>query len=251
LNGVPHSLENHASGTPGTPVASIRTYGSQARAGVQKGILMRRQGWGLVIMLGITLALSGAGSAAQSQAKNTIDGIRKELLQLPYYGVFDFLAFKYDKGTAMLMGYAYHPGLKQDAERAVKRSSGVDTVINKIEDLPPSPADDELRWKIYYAIYSDPFLSRYAPGGGMLWGHRHAYGGAFYPLGAGPFPGMEPAGDYPIHIISKNLRVTLLGIVDNEGDKTLAGMKARQVPGSLEMSNQLDVEKGESRSTRR
>jgi hyperosmotically inducible protein len=212
---------------------------------------MRRHICVAAIMLGFMLTLSGAGSAAQSQGKNSVEEIRKELLQLPYYGVFDFLAFKYDKGNVTLMGYAYHPGLKQDAERAVKRASGVDTVVNKIEDLPPSPADDELRWKIYYAIYSDPFLSRYAPGGGMLWGHRHAYAGAFYPFGAGPFPGMEPAGDYPIHIIVKSLRVTLIGVVDNEGDKTIAGMKARQVPGSLEVKNELTVEKSDNKSTRR
>jgi hypothetical protein len=127
----------------------------------------------------------------------------------------------------------------------------VDTVVNKIEDLPPSPADDELRWKVYYAIYTDPFLSRYAPGGGLLWGHRHVYGGPFYPLGGGLFPGMEPAGDYPIHIIVKSLRVTLIGVVDNEGDKTIAGTKARQVPGSLEVKNELVAEKSENKSTRR
>jgi hypothetical protein len=69
-------------------------------------------------------------------------------------------------------------------------------VVDKIEELPPSPNDDELRWKIDYAIYRDPFLSRYTPGGGMLWGHRHAFGGAFSPFGRGLFTGMEPAGDY-------------------------------------------------------
>jgi hypothetical protein len=46
-------------------------------------------------------------------------------------------------------------------------------VIDKIEQLPVSQFDDDLRWKAYYAIYRDPFLSRYAPGGGLLWGHRH------------------------------------------------------------------------------
>jgi hyperosmotically inducible protein len=195
-----------------------------------------------VTVLGLILVLAGASSAAQSPG-GTIEEMRKELLQLPYYGVFDFLAFSYNKGTVTLMGYAYHPGLKSDAERAVKRVSGVDSVQNKIEALPPSPNDDELRWKIYYAIYRDPFLSRYAPGGGLLWGHRHAFGGAFSPLGPGLFPGMEPAGDYPIHIIVKNGRVTLLGVVDNDGDKTIAGMKARQVPGSFEVKNELMVEK--------
>jgi osmotically-inducible protein OsmY len=56
---------------------------------------------------------------------------------------------------------------------------------------------------------------------------------------------MEPAGDYPIHIIVKNGRITLLGVVDSESDKTLAGMKAREVPGSFGVDNQLIVESGE------
>lgn len=212
---------------------------------------MRRIHVGAAVLLALTLASGVIASAAQQRAANTIEEIRHELLQLPYYGVFDFLAFKYDKGTVALMGYAYHPSLKQDAEHAVRRASGVDTISNKIQDLPPSPNDDDLRWKIYYSIYTDPFLSRYAPGGGMLWGHRHAYSGGFYGLGGGAFPGMEPAGSYPIHIIVKAQRVTLLGVVDNEGDKTLAGMKARQVPGSFEVVNDLAIEKGENRSARR
>jgi len=204
---------------------------------------MRRQIRAAAAWFGVLLLFAGTALRAQAAAQSAIEEIRKELLQLPYYGVFDFIAFSYTKGTVTLMGYAYHLGLKNDAERAVKRVSGVDTVVDKIEELPPSPNDDELRWKIYYAIYRDPFLSRYAPGGGMLWGHRHAFGGAFSSLGPGLYPGMEPAGDYPIHIIVKNMRVTLLGVVDNDGDKTIAGMKARQVPGSFEVKNELMVEK--------
>jgi hyperosmotically inducible periplasmic protein len=189
-------------------------------------------------------------SAAQSSANSSIEDIRKELMQLPYYGVFDFLAFKYQKGTAELMGYAYHPGLKQDAERAVKRAAGVDTVINKVEDLPPLPNDDELRWKVYYAIYRDPFLSRYAPGGGMLWGHRHSFGSGFHGMNFTGMEGMEPAGDYPIHIVVKNGQIQLIGVVDSEGDKNLAGMKARQVPGSFGMTNELAVENTGDKSTK-
>lgn len=168
--------------------------------------------------------------------------IRKELLQLPYYSVFDFLAFKYDRGTAMLMGYAYAPNLKSDAERAVKRVPGVDTVQSTIEQLPPSRMDDDIRWRIYYAIYNDPFLSKYAPGAAMLWGHRHRFGGFAGLWG----DGYEPAGDYPIHIIVKNGRVTLMGVVDDEGDKTIAGTKARQVPGTFEIKNELVVDKSNS-----
>jgi hyperosmotically inducible periplasmic protein len=210
----------------------------------------RRLCFGMVVlMLGVSGPV-GAGTGA-ADAKSTVEEIRKELLQLPYYGVFDFLAFRYDnKGTVELMGYAYHPTLKSDAVRAVKRAPGVDEVKDQIEELPVSPMDDELRWKIYYKIYRDPFLSRYAPGGGVLWGHRHAFGGGFQSLGPTMFPGMEPAGDYPIHIIVKNGRVTLLGVVDNEGDKTIAGMKAREVPGSFAIDNQLMVER-DAKSTKK
>jgi hyperosmotically inducible protein len=179
---------------------------------------------------------------AQDRAKDVRQEIRHELLQLPYYSVFDFIAFKYDKGTAVLMGYAYAPSLKHDAEHAVKRVAGVDTVDNRIEQLPPSQQDDDIRWKVYYAIYTDPFLSKYAPGGALLWGHRHRFGGF-----DGLWEGMEPAGDYPIHIIVRGGRVTLMGVVDDQGDKTIAEMKARQVPGSFEVKNDLIVERSGKR----
>jgi hyperosmotically inducible protein len=202
------------------------------------------------VLVGLGLMLAAAHPLAQAQKKSTVEEIRKELMQLPYYGVFDYLAFSYDRGTVTLAGFAYHLGLKSDAVHAAKRVSGVDTVVDKIEELPPSPNDDELRWKVYYAIYRDPFLSRYAPGGGMLWGHHHAFGAGFHGgFGGTRFPGMEPLGDYPIHIIVKGGRVTLLGVVDNESDKTVAGMKARQVPGSFAVENELMVESS-SQSTK-
>jgi hyperosmotically inducible protein len=196
-----------------------------------------------VTLAGFILMLSGSGAVAQSQASSSIEEIRRELMQLPYYGVFDFIAFSYEKGTVTLTGYAYSAQLKADAERAVKRATGVDQVKDKIEELPTSPTDDELRWRAYYTIYRDPFLSRYAPGGGMLWGHSHALGGpALRPYGPGPFLGLEAAGNYPIHIIVKNGRITLLGVVDNESDKTTAGIKAREVKGSFGVENDLMVE---------
>jgi osmotically-inducible protein OsmY len=64
------------------------------------------------------------------------------------------------------------------------------------------------------------------------------------------FPGMEPLGDYPLHIIVKNGRITLLGVVDAESDKTVAGMRAREVPGSFGVENELVVEKSKPKSTR-
>jgi hypothetical protein len=125
----------------------------------------------------------------------------------------------------------------------------VDAVVNRIEELPPNQNDDQVRWPIYYKIYRGPFLSRYAPGGGLLWGHRHTYGGPFSPYG-GAFSGMEPPGDYPIHIIVKNGRVMLLGVVENESDKNVAGLRTREVPGTFDVDNQLEVERSAKRSGR-
>jgi len=209
--------------------------------------MQTRQIAGVVCAVAVLLNTS-ARVMVHADAKSSVEEIRKELLQLPYYGVFDFLAFSYDRGTVVVGGYAYALGLKKDAERAIKRASGVDTVVDQIEELPPNQLDDQIRWATYYKIYRDSFLSHYGPGGGLLWGHRHTYGGPFSPYGDA-FPGMEPAGDYPIHIIVKNERVMLLGVVDSESDKTVAGLRAREVPGTFALENQLVVEGSERRSS--
>ncbi len=180
--------------------------------------------------LGVALVLGAVPGGAQDAAKQSvIDDIRDALWTLPYYGVFDFLAFSYEKGTVTLQGYSYWMTLKDDAEHAAKHVAGVDAVDNRIEELPVSQFDDVLRWRLFYAIYSDPFLSRYAPGGGVIWRRWR------------PFPSdrLQMFGDYGIHIIVRNGRVTLMGDVDSEGDKTLAGFRAREVPGSFSVENEL------------
>src|SRR4051812_37858976 len=68
--------------------------------------------------------------------------VRHELLMLPYYGIFDDLAFRVDDTTVTLFGAVTRPTLKSDAENVVKRIEGVTNVVNKIEVLPPSPMDD-------------------------------------------------------------------------------------------------------------
>jgi hypothetical protein len=83
-----------------------------------------------------------------------------------------------------------------------------------------------------------------------LWGHRHPFGAGFHAMGPGRFPGTEPLGDYPFHIIVKNGNITLLGVVDSESDKTVAGLRAREVPGSFSVENELVVEHSGRRSTK-
>lgn len=188
-----------------------------------------------------TAAAAARGQGSTAEQDRRIGAIREALLRLPYYGVFDFLTFTYDKGTLTLGGYAYQMSLTRDAERAVKRVSGVDRVVNNIAQLPLSPNDDDLRWRTFYAIYTNDFLSKYAPGGGLQWGHRHALrSGMFGPFGA--LPGSEALGNYPIHIVVEGGRIRLLGVVDTETDKMVANLAARGVAGSFGVENQLVVE---------
>jgi osmotically-inducible protein OsmY len=102
------------------------------------------------------LALLGALAAytpseAQTVAsEETAHSVRRMLERLPYYGVFDFIVFRVDRGTVYLAGYCFEGRLKMDAETAAKRASGVDEVANKIEALPTSHNDDRIRWDTFY-----------------------------------------------------------------------------------------------------
>lgn len=184
----------------------------------------------------LTLAFTALGTTtprAQSPAAKEIAlMVQRALLRLPYYGVFDFLVFGVDRGVVSLGGYAYRSNLKTDAAAVVKRVGWIDEVANKIEVLPASQ-DDRIRWATFYNIYTDEFLSRYAPGGAMSVRYEA--------LSFARFPGMQPFGTYPIHIIVRNGRTMLLGIVDNEGDKTLVGVRARAVPGVFSVENDLAI----------
>lgn len=184
--------------------------------------------------LALTGLLSGSTVAhGQSPTPDaTVQSVRRALERLPYYGVFDFLVFSVDRGTVTLAGFGFHGSLKADAEMAVKRASGVDTVVNKIQLLPASPNDDRIRWATYYRIYSDDFLSRYGPGEHEI--RRELRDEA-------RFPGMQPVGRYPIHIVVQNGRTMLLGVVDNATDRQLVELRAREVTGVFGVENSLIV----------
>jgi osmotically-inducible protein OsmY len=179
------------------------------------------------------LAVPATPLAQTVGAKEAALRIERALGRLPYYGVFDLLAFKVDRGVATLSGFAYNGTTKSEAARVVKQVAGVDEVANRIELLPASQMDEQIRWATFYSIYTDDFLSRYAPGGAM----RARYEAANFAR----FPGMQPFGTYPIHIIVKNRKTTLVGVVDNESDKTLAGVRAREVATVAGVENELLV----------
>ncbi len=161
--------------------------------------------------------LASAGFAADKATENkeakVIRQVRHELVMLPYYGVFDNLAFKLNGRTVTLLGQVARPSLKSSAERVVRDVDGIENVVNQIEVLPTSPNDDSIRVATYRAIYGDNMLYRYG-------------------LQAVP----------PIHIIVRNGNVTLVGVVANEADKNVAGIRANGVSGVFSVKNELTVE---------
>ena len=68
----------------------------------------------------------------------TVQEIRHQLVMLPYYSVFDDLAFNVNGGTVTLLGEVTKPVLKEDAGKVVQKVEGVTNVINNIEVLPLS-----------------------------------------------------------------------------------------------------------------
>jgi osmotically-inducible protein OsmY len=52
---------------------------------------------------------------------------------------------------------------------------------------------------------------------------------------------MQPVGIYAIHIVVKNGRTMLLGVVDSAADRQIAEVRAREVTGVFEVENGLAV----------
>jgi hyperosmotically inducible protein len=163
----------------------------------------------------VSQALAPHNAGLDPLRARLVKEIRHELVTLPYYDVFDWLEGEVkDDGTVVLRGQVVRPTTKSEAEARVKSIEGVSRVDNQIEVLPVSPHDDRLRAALYRAIYrfNSP-LQRYAT-----------------------------RAMRPIHIIVKNGRVALKGVVATEMDKRLAYTAARGVPGVFAVTNELRVE---------
>jgi len=168
--------------------------------------------WMAVVALAMTPALVLASSSTNLTPLE--NKVRHEIVMLPYLGVFDNVSFRVDNGVVTLFGQVTRPTLKSDAANVVKRLEGVSRVENKIEVLPLSGFDNSIRLREYRTIFGSGSLYRYA-------------------MGANP----------SIRIIVKNGHVTLEGVVSNEGDRNLAGIRANGVPGVFSVNNQLRVVK--------
>jgi len=150
--------------------------------------------------------------ASQKAEDRLYREVRHELVMLPNLTLWDNLAYKVDGYKVTLLGQVRNASLKSEAESAVKHIEGVEQVDNQIQVLPPSPADDRIRVAVARSIFDAPGLFPYA---------------------------MQSVP--PIHVIVNGGHVTLEGVVNNEGDKNMAEIRAKQVPGVFSVTNNLQA----------
>jgi hyperosmotically inducible periplasmic protein len=177
----------------------------------------------IILAIAAVFAITTSAAVAAPGVKTVDQGIgqqqimkkiRKELVTLPYYGVFDNLAYKVEGSTVTLYGQVVRPSTRKDAERRVAKIEGVERVVNQIEVLPLSSFDDSIRVRAYRTLFRTGSLYRYA-------------------MGANP----------SIHIVVNRGHLTLEGVVANEGDKRLANIVANGIPGVFSVTNNLRTER--------
>jgi hyperosmotically inducible protein len=132
---------------------------------------------------------------------------------------FNAISVQVQDGTATLGGFAYGPVDASSAIALAAYTPGVKNVVNQIRVDPVSPMDDRSRIQLFRTIYGSSTLSKYA---------------------------LDPAK--PIRISVQNGNVTLYGVVDNQMDKDVAGIRANTVPGIFKVTNDLKVAGGSEKN---
>lgn len=170
----------------------------------------------MILVGSMTLGVSGASAGTKTPTKvlTLSDQVHRELVMLPWYGVFDNLEYQVNGTEVTLSGQliSEHAITKDDAGKFVKSIPGVTKVVNNIEVLPPSMFDDQIRRAEYRTVFSQADLGRYT-------------------MGAIP----------QVHIIVKNGHVSLEGVVMNQMDKNMAGIFANTVPNVFSVENNLRI----------
>ena len=141
-----------------------------------------------------------------------VEGVRRAVLRYSYYTVFDDINFGMEEPyEIVLLGAVTEPFKKTEIEKRVAKVFGVKSVDNRIEVLPLSPNDQDLRSALYYRIYRDPRFSDRA--------NR-----------------VNP----PIHIVVSRGVVALTGVVRSAIESRILESIARSTPGVFRVINRLE-----------
>lgn len=160
----------------------------------------------------LVLATSAPAWAADAANLHLFRQVQQQVLQYPHFTIFDTVNAQVDRGIVTLTGRVTMPYKKSDIEKRVSRMAGVNRVDDRIEVLPVSQFDDQLRIGIARAIYANPAFQMYAS---MV--------------------------NPPIHVVVEHGHVTLDGVVQSEVDRMLARSIASSFP-AFSVRNQLKTE---------
>jgi hyperosmotically inducible periplasmic protein len=157
------------------------------------------------------LKIAGAGELSDAQLQQKI--VQKlQYDRVGYGNAFNAISVNVQDGVVTLGGNALGPVAADSAVSLASHFPGVQDVINNIQVDPLSPMDERTRLQVYRAVYGFPSLNKYA---------------------------IDPA--QPIRITVVNGNVTLNGVVLNQADKNVAGIRANGVPGVFKVTNDLQV----------
>lgn len=170
----------------------------------------------VIFVSAIVLLASGVAAAQMERSQTDIENeVRKKILHLPNYDVFDIIGFKVEGSTVTLYGKVRNSINRPSAENSVKGIPGVETVVNNIQLLPVSRVDDDIRRRLYRRMVRTTGLLKY-----------------FLPVNT------------PVRLIVEHGHITLEGSVATRGDYNLMYITARGVPGTFSVTNNLQIEKG-------
>lgn len=161
-----------------------------------------------VLLLLVPVPAVGAQAIEPALAHRAVGAVR----DYAHFTIFDDIDVSCDAGVITLTGRVTTPAKRQDIGELVERLDGVAGVRNRIQILPDSPLDAQLRQQIARAIYGHPAFWRYAS-----------------------------MSRPPIHIVVEHARVTLTGSVGTESERTLAYTLA-QVPAAAGVTNRLKID---------
>ena len=169
----------------------------------------------LTFMAGLALVMSTTAFADTGDRKDlqVFNDISKAVTRYTHFTVFDNVDASVKNGVVTLTGQVTMPFKKDDIERRVARVDGVRQVNDRITVLPVSQFDDQLRYRIARAIYSNPSFWNYA---------------------IGPNP--------PIHIVVDHSHVTLEGVVMSDVDRAIARSIATSQFGVMSVKSNLRTE---------
>ena len=161
------------------------------------------------------LLLSGQAVFAADEPRKDLqifNDVAKSVTRYAQFTIFDDINADVTNGVVTLTGKVTMPYKKNDIVKRVGKIDGVTQVIDKVEVLPVSQFDSELRYRIARAIYGNS---------------------NFWQLAVGPNP--------PIHIVVERGRVTLTGVVPSEVDRMLARTLATGF-GEFSVKNELKTD---------